>query len=77
MATPNVFDVREVPPRDRHPRIFQTFDALETGETFELVNDHDPAPLRYQLLAERDANLVWDYLEAGPEVWRVRVGKSA
>ena len=41
-------DVRVIPPREKHPAIFQTFAALQPGESFVLVNDHDPRPLRYQ-----------------------------
>lgn len=70
-------DVRSVPPRDRHPRIFAAFDALAAGDGFELVNDHDPRPLYHQLRAERGAALAWDYLEQGPDVWRVRIGRQA
>ena len=42
-------DVRPIPPRVRHETIFDQLDRLATGETLRLVNDHDPAPLRYQL----------------------------
>jgi uncharacterized protein (DUF2249 family)/quercetin dioxygenase-like cupin family protein len=70
-------DVRSVPPRDRHPRIFAAFDALAAGDGFELVNDHDPKPLYHQLRAERGAALDWSYLEQGPDVWRVRIGRQA
>ena len=59
-------DVRTIPPRQRHPLIFETFDALAPGEAFELVNDHDPKPLYYQLNAERPGLLAWEYLEQGP-----------
>jgi len=76
MAQKNMIDVREIAPRDRHPLIFQTFDDLATGEAFELVNDHDPKPLYYQLMAERPGQLGWEYLEEGPEVWRVRLSKT-
>lgn len=68
-------DVRTIPPRHRHPQIFEKFDALESGEAFELVNDHDPKPLYYQLQAERPGTLDWEYLENGPEVWRVKIGR--
>ncbi len=68
-------DVREVPPPERHPMIFSAFEALRPGEAFELVNDHDPRPLYYQFKYERDGQFSWDYLEEGPELWRVRVGK--
>jgi uncharacterized protein (DUF2249 family) len=69
-------DVREIMPRERHPLIFQTFDDLTAGEAFELVNDHDPKPLYYQFMAERQGQVGWDYLEEGPEVWRVRISKT-
>ena len=68
-------DVRTIAPRERHPLIFTTFDALESGEAFLLVNDHDPKPLYYQFSAERQGQFSWEYLEQGPETWRVRVGK--
>ncbi|MBI2561735.1 MAG: DUF2249 domain-containing protein [candidate division NC10 bacterium] len=72
-----IVDVRAVPPRDRHPMIFQTFDGLRPGQAFELVNDHDPKPLYYQFQAERAGRFAWDYLEQGPEVWRVKIGRTS
>jgi uncharacterized protein (DUF2249 family) len=66
-------DVREMPPRERHPLIFETFDGLAAGTSMLLVNDHDPKPLYYQLMAEREGRVGWDYLESGPEVWQVRI----
>lgn len=72
-----VLDVRTVPPPQRHPLIFQTFESLAPGEAFLLVNDHDPKPLYYQFQAERAGTFSWDYVERGPEVWRVRIGKVA
>ena len=68
-------DVRTISPRERHPKIFATFDSLDTGQAFELVNDHDPKPLYYQLQAERPGQLDWEYLEEGPETWRVKIGR--
>ncbi len=70
-------DVRETAPRDRHPLIFDTFDGLAPGETMRLVNDHDPKPLYYQFMAERPGQVEWEYVEQGPEVWQVRIGKAA
>ena len=66
-------DVRRIPPRGKHPTIFRTFDALASGQAMLLVNDHDPRPLRYQLMAERPESFDWSYEEEGPEVWRVRI----
>ncbi|HET7348976.1 MAG TPA: DUF2249 domain-containing protein, partial [Acidobacteriaceae bacterium] len=38
-------DLRQVPRPQRHPLVFAKFDALPVGESFFLVNDHDPIPL--------------------------------
>jgi len=73
----NVIDVRPVPPAQRHPMIFQAFEALEPGEAFILVNDHDPKPLYYQFKYEREGQFDWNYLEEGPQVWKVQVGKKS
>ena len=72
----DTLDVRTIPPAQRHPMIFQRFVALPVGGSFVLVNDHDPKPLYYQLVAEYQGQLLWQYLEEGPEVWRVRMGKA-
>lgn len=68
-------DVRTIEPRDRHPLIFNTFEDLAPGQFLLLVNDHDPAPLHYQFLAERPDEFNWDYVQQGPEVWQVHITK--
>lgn len=68
-------DVRHIAPRERHPLIFGTFDRLLAGESLLLVNDHDPKPLFYQFQAESKGEFTWEYLESGPEVWQVQIGK--
>jgi uncharacterized protein (DUF2249 family) len=73
---PMQLDVRVIPPREKHPTIFQTFDSLSSGESFVLVNDHDPFPLRYQFEAERTDQFAWEYLESGPTVWRVLISRT-
>ncbi|MFT4882870.1 MAG: hypothetical protein ACI8U4_000366 [Natronomonas sp.] len=45
-------DVRDVPPVERHPKIHDAFDALDSGEALHIVNDHDPKPLFYEFEAE-------------------------
>lgn len=72
-----MLDVRDLAPAQRHERIFATYGALDEGAAFVLVNDHDPKPLGYQFEAEHSGRYSWDYLEAGPKVWRVRIGKLA
>lgn len=75
MADSRVLDVRTLVPAERHRRIFTTYDGLAAGEKFELVNDHDPKPLYYQFDAEHHGQFSWRYLEQGPEVWRVEIGR--
>jgi uncharacterized protein (DUF2249 family)/hemerythrin-like domain-containing protein len=70
-------DVRSLAHGQRHESIFAAYDALASGETFVLVNDHDPKPLRYQFETQYQGAFSWDYFEAGPRDWRVRIGKLA
>jgi uncharacterized protein (DUF2249 family) len=69
-------DVRTEIPARRHELIFETYSKLEPGEGFVLVNDHDPKPLYYQFAAEHPGEFTWDYLEEGPLVWQVRIGRA-
>ncbi|MGH7042613.1 MAG: DUF2249 domain-containing protein [Acetobacteraceae bacterium] len=76
MTDAPVLDVRALIPAERHRRIFATYEALAAGAKFELVNDHDPKPLYYQFDAEHHGAFSWRYLEQGPEVWRVEIGRT-
>lgn len=69
-------DVRSMTPRDRHPTIFRTWESLPEGGSILLVNDHDPLPLYYQFVCEHGGGFRWEYLEQGPQVWRVRIRKG-
>ena len=79
MSTQQTFkttiDVRTIVPRERHPLIFGSFDTLLPGETLLLVNDHDTKPLFYQFQAESTGEFTWEYVEKGPDVWQVKIGK--
>lgn len=68
-------DVRDLAPAQRHELILERYHALEPGNGYVLVNDHDPKPLYYQFAAEYPGKFTWEPLEEGPEVWRVRIGK--
>lgn len=75
MNEETIVDVRPIAPAQRHPLIFGTFEKLAAGAALVLVNDHDPKPLFYQFMFERHGQFSWDYLEQGPVVWRVRIGR--
>jgi uncharacterized protein (DUF2249 family) len=74
---PDSIDVRPIPHGQRHPRIFGRYARLAPGESFTLVNNHDPKPLRREFEATHPGDFTWDYLESGPEQWRVRIGRTA
>ncbi len=76
MSTERTLDVRVIPPREKHPAIFETFASLAEGESFVLVNDHDPKPLKYQFDFEQAGRFGWRYLEEGPAVWRVEISRT-
>ena len=69
-------DVTKIEPKFKHPTIFKYFDALNPGERFIIDNDHDPKPLYYELLAERGNIFTWEYLEQGPERFKVQITKN-
>lgn len=73
----STIDLRQVAPPARHSLIFSTFAALLPGQTLELINDHDPQPLNEQFQIRSPGLFSWSYLEQGPQVWRVQIGKSA
>ncbi|GAA1553196.1 hypothetical protein GCM10009789_03390 [Kribbella sancticallisti] len=74
---PAVIDVRQIARGGRHPRVFARYARLAPGEAFILVNSHDPQPLRREFEAIHSGAFSWDYLQTGPEEWRVRIGRVA
>ena len=72
----NILNVTVLEPRVKHPTIFARFDELQSGEHFILLNDHDPKPMYFQLLGERGDIFTWEYLEQGPQWWRIKIEKK-
>ena len=72
----NEFDLRPFPPTERHEMFYKAFADTQPGEAFEFINDHDPKPLYYQMEAESKDPFNWEYLEKGPDEWKVRVIKT-
>ncbi|WP_028803953.1 DUF2249 domain-containing protein [Streptomyces sp. 142MFCol3.1] len=73
LEDPVVVDVREIPHGWRHPRIFTRFARLASGESFVLVNNHDPKPLRREFEATHPGCFTWEYVRSGPEQWQIRI----
>ena len=73
-STP-VLDVRPIPHSIRHATVFGAFDAIPAGWSLIIVAPHAPMPLLKQL-SER-APIEWEFLEEGPEAWRVKITRLA
>jgi regulator of cell morphogenesis and NO signaling len=71
-----VLNAAQLEPHTKYPTIFSHFDSLNGGEAFEVVEDHDPKPLYYQLLAIRGNVFTWQYKQEGPEWWKVQIAKK-
>lgn len=73
----NELDVRPLRKPDKHPTIFATYQRLSLGESFVLVNNHDPKHLHDEFEADHAGSHDWEYLEKGPAAWRIRITKLA
>ena len=70
-------DLRQTPRERRHSTIVYAFDRLAVGESFLLVNDHDPRPLRAQMEQLRHDELSWEYEVQGPHEFRIKISRVA
>jgi uncharacterized protein (DUF2249 family)/hemerythrin-like domain-containing protein len=66
-------DVRSIPHAIRHATVFAALDALGPGGGLVLVAHHQPEPLLGELEQRFPGTWEVDYLERGPEVWRLRL----
>lgn len=73
--TPTIINVTLLEPQFKHATIFSHFNALEEGETLTIHNDHDPKPLYYQLQSQHGNIFMWEYLEKGPQWWKINITK--
>ena len=73
----DVLDLRAISPRERHAMIFSRFDALQPGQYMQILNDHNPQPLRHQFEERCSGQFEWTALENGPTVWHVQIARTA
>jgi uncharacterized protein (DUF2249 family) len=76
-ATDAFIDVRTLPSGTCRDTIFRTLQTLEIGAALTLTVGHDPQPLRFYLDLSRPGDFAFDYLEEGPDAWRVRIRREA
>lgn len=69
-------DVRPIEPKDRIETVLGAYAGIGPGETLRLVMDHEPECIRHLLTATQPVgSFGFEYLERGPEVWKVDVVK--
>jgi uncharacterized protein (DUF2249 family) len=76
-VTTELLDVRPLRKPDKHPAIFDAYDGLRLGESFVLLNNHDPVHLHDEFEIEHAGGFGWEYLERGPQEWRIQITKLA
>ncbi|HET7304667.1 MAG TPA: DUF2249 domain-containing protein [Segeticoccus sp.] len=64
-------DARIVPHAIRHATVFGALEAVPDGSGLVLVAPHDPLPLLQQVEQRFAGRFSTEYLERGPEAWRI------
>ena len=70
-------DARLVPHKIRHATVFGALDAVAPGASLVLLAPHDPLPLLDQLQRREPDAFSVDYLDRGPETWRLLITRTA
>lgn len=70
-------DARTVPHAIRHATIFGALAAVAPATSLVLVAPHDPLPLLGQLHERSPDAFDVEYLERGPDAWRLRFTRNA
>jgi uncharacterized protein (DUF2249 family) len=64
-------DARQIPHAIRHATIFGALSGVGIGQGLVLVAPHDPLPLLDQVRDRYGDAFEIDYLERGPDAWRL------
>lgn len=70
-------DVQTIPHAIRHAAIFGAVESLVPGGGMIISATHDPVPLLEQLRAEHGDTYGTEYLDQGPERWRLLIRRAA
>jgi len=68
-------DARDLPCEQRFKRIMAAWNELRPGQAFVLVNSIDPLPLYYQISTQFAGEFEWRYLQRGPELYEILIGR--
>lgn len=68
-------DARVIPHKIRHGAVIGAFAQVRPGAAMVLLAPHDPKPLLGQLVQLEGDAVEISYLQEGPDVWRLRLGR--
>lgn len=69
-------DVRTLPHGSRHAHVISQVSALVPGEAVVVAAPHDPLRLLSEIQTEVHGAFSFDYLAAGPDLWRVAITRT-
>lgn len=69
-------DVQTIPHAIRHASIFGALESLAPGAGLIISATHDPVPLLMQLEQRHGDGFAAEYLDRGPERWRIKIHRS-
>lgn len=70
-----VMDLRQFQEAAQRRNILNLLAVLQEGDSFTLLNSSDPKALLETLDTDTPQSLTLEYLERGPETWRLRLTK--
>lgn len=70
-------DVQTIPHAIRHASIFGAIESLAPRGGMIISATHDPVPLLQQLEAKHGDAYTVEYLDRGPERWRILIRRAA
>lgn len=70
-----IFDGRTLPCSEKHGQIIEKWRKLPVGESFILINNHDPVRLKNQFAELWPETFAWNYLVQNPEECQVQITK--
>lgn len=70
-----IFDGRAIPCSEKHGQIIDKWRALPVGQSFILVNNHDPLRLKKQFGELWPETFAWKYLAPTPDECRIQITK--
>ena len=71
-----VLDTRQIPHAIRHATIFGALDSIASGDSLDIVADHNPLPMLAQLDDSHPGAFAVSYLEDGPDTWKLRFTRA-